>query len=450
MSPASPAPRFLKSALALTLTLGAGSGMFYLYRIASGADVPVSHRQLHAHSQILGFAALAIMGIAFHVLPRRFGAAAIATGAAAAPRSLQSAVLWLMVAGVVLRNVGQPFAFFALGRAASLASGLLEAAAGVLFTIHVTEAVRDRDDPMVPFLRASCAFLLATLALSVVQGAWIAGQRDATLPPHLTEPFNALALHGFLLSWVFAFALRMVPSFLRLPPPRRWTGPVTLTLLSAGVSLSSVTALPALAAAASVLRDLGAGLVAVSVLAYGIGLGVPWRRATGPVRSDDGGSGTAIRLAFGALALWAPLVLGAIAVARLTSFPAQNPWWNDAARHLFTVGFLTLLMVGVGTRLLPVFAGRRLWSPLAARASWMLVACGAALRLFQYPGAFWPAWYRAGSVMGVPVVAGLSLFALNLARTTQPQPEAASSSPSLLGHQRGPVAPAAGAQGGQV
>ncbi len=437
MSHASPAPRFLKGALALTLTLGAGSGMFYLYRIAAGADVPVSHRQLHAHSQILGFAALAIMGIAFHVLPRRLGAAA-------APRRLESAVLWLMVAGVVLRNLGQPFAFFAPGRAACLASGLLEAAAGTLFTIHVVETVRRRDDAMVPFLRASCTFLLATLALSVVQGAWIAGQRDATLPAHLTEPFNALALHGFLLSWVFGFALRMVPSFLGLPPPKRWTGPVTLTLLSAGVSLSGVTALPALAAAAPVLRDLGAGLVAVSALAYGIGLGVPWRRATVPGRSDDAKSGTAIRLAFGALVLWALLVLGAVAAARLSSFPAQNPWWNDAARHLFTVGFLTLLMVGVGTRLLPVFTGRRLWSPLAARTSWMLVACGAGLRLFQYPGAFWPSWYRAGSVMGVPVVAGLVLFALNLARTMRPQPEAASSGTTLPAYPRGPAAPAAG------
>lgn len=438
MSHASPAPRFLKAALALTLTLGAGSGMLYLYRIAAGADVPVSHRQLHAHSQVLGFAALAIMGIAFHVLPRRFGAAE-------APRSLQSAVLWLLVAGVVLRNLGQPFAFFALGRAACLASGLLEAAAGVLFTLHVFETVRGRDDPMVPFLRASCTFLLATLAFSVVQGAWIAGQRDATLPVHLTEPFNALALHGFLLSWAFAFALRMVPSFLRLPPPRRWTGPVTLTLLSAGVGLSAVAALPAVAAGAPALRDLGAGLAAASALAYGIGLGVPWRRATGPDRTDDAKSGPAIRLAFGALALWALLVLGAIGAARLTSFPAQNPWWNDAARHLFTVGFLTLLMVGVGTRLLPVFAGRRLWSPVAARASWILVASGAALRLLQYPGAFWPEWYRVGSVMGVPVVAGLLLFALNLERTTRRQPEAASPGPTLPAYPGGPVAPAAGA-----
>src|SRR5262249_59807637 len=56
-------PGFLIASLTITLTLGAGSGLFYLWRMGMGAEVPVSHRQIHAHSQILGFAALFIMGI---------------------------------------------------------------------------------------------------------------------------------------------------------------------------------------------------------------------------------------------------------------------------------------------------------------------------------------------------------------------------------------------------
>ena len=48
-----------------------------LAKIAAGADVPISHRQIHGHTQILGFAALFLMGIAFHALPRILGLAGV-------------------------------------------------------------------------------------------------------------------------------------------------------------------------------------------------------------------------------------------------------------------------------------------------------------------------------------------------------------------------------------
>src|SRR5204863_7818915 len=51
-------PHFILGSLFLTLTLGATAGMINLLRIAAGADVSLSHRQIHGHTQILGFAAL--------------------------------------------------------------------------------------------------------------------------------------------------------------------------------------------------------------------------------------------------------------------------------------------------------------------------------------------------------------------------------------------------------
>ncbi len=51
--------------------------MINLLRIAAGADVPISHRQIHGHAQVLGFAGLFLMGIAFHALPRILGTGAL-------------------------------------------------------------------------------------------------------------------------------------------------------------------------------------------------------------------------------------------------------------------------------------------------------------------------------------------------------------------------------------
>jgi hypothetical protein len=95
-------PHFILGSLLLTLTLGATTGMINLLRIAAGADVPLSHRQIHGHTQILGFAALFLMGIAYHALPRILGVAGSLRPGRTSPRL----AFWLMFIGVVARNAG--------------------------------------------------------------------------------------------------------------------------------------------------------------------------------------------------------------------------------------------------------------------------------------------------------------------------------------------------------
>lgn len=409
--PAPFSPRFLVASLVVTLTLGAGSGMLYLWRIGAGADVPLSHRQIHGHSQVLGFVALFLFGIAFHALPRMFGARP-------ASDRLQRVVLWSMLGGVLARNIGQPFAGYGFGRALSLLSGPLEATSGTLFALFVLFALSTAKDagPIVPFLRLGTISLLAALALSVVQGSWIAGHLDATLPGSLTEPFYVLSLFGFVLSWVFGFASRMVPAFLGTGPAHVPLLRACLLALASGVALESGSF--ALSGdTAALARDAGRLLAAAAVLLFIASLGVLWRSRKVGAPRVAGAPDAALRAAFAFLALWAALRVASVLLGRFTSWPASNPWWTDAARHVFTVGFLMLLMIAIGFRVVPVFSGRTLWSPRLARVTWILVAVGAAMRLLQYPAAFQPDLYRIGSLMGVPVVSALVLFAVNLRKT---------------------------------
>src|SRR5206468_7770468 len=121
--------------------------------------------------------------------------------------------------------------------------------------------------------------------------------------------------------------------------------------------------------------------VALSALLYLGGNGFLWRRAAFPMLRTPGAPTAAIRLAFGWLGLWAVLELSAVVLVRTTRVPAQNLWWADAARHSFTIGFLTLLIVGMSFRILPVFSGKTLWSPRMAYATYGLLVLAAALRL---------------------------------------------------------------------
>jgi len=418
-------PHFILGSLFLTLTLGATAGMINLLRIAAGADVSLSHRQIHGHTQILGFAALFLMGIAYHALPRILGVAGSMPKTRFSPR----AAFWLMASGVIARNFGQPLGFYPAGRALSLLSAFLETAGTALFVSFVFGLIRrvregkyDRRDPLLRFVRmGTLAFALA-MAVNAAQGVWLAGHVETALPVSLTEPFFAAAVYGFLLAWIYGFGNRVVTLFLGLAPARRGTPEMALVTQAAGVLLSVASWVPVLPdGPALLLRDAGLCLIAVSALVYLAGNGFLWRRPVFAVPRVPGSPAVAIRCAFGCLAVWSLLEIAAVVLSRTTRIPAQNLWWSDAARHTFTVGFLTLVIIGMSFRILPVFSGKALWSPRLAQVTYGLVLLGTAMRLLQYPAAFEPLFYRIGSYMGIPVVLALLLFTFNLMRTMRPK-----------------------------
>ncbi len=412
-------PHFLVGSLLLTLTLGATTGMINLIRIAAGGEVPIDHRQIHGHTQVLGFAALFLMGIAYHAFPRILGVGGVRPGRAA------RASFWLMLSGVLLRNAGQPFGLHPAGRLASLFSGILELAAGLLFARYVFDVLRQappgkyaKRDPMHVFVAGGTACFVLALLLAAAQGAWLAGHADTVLPAALNEPFYFAALYGFLLAWIYGFGHRVVSMFLGVGAPVRGTAEAAFVAQMIGVACAAVSWVPGIPDAAGLaLRDAAWALVAISALLFLGGNGFLWRRSNLPMLRTPGSPTVAIRMAFGWLAVWAVLQLGAVLVVRTTEFPARNLWWADAARHAFTIGFLTLLIVGMSFRILPVFSGKKLWSAKMAWATYGLLTLGAALRLLQYPAAFHPVLYQVGSWMGIPVVLALCFYLYNLVRT---------------------------------
>jgi hypothetical protein len=284
---------------------------------------------------------------------------------------------------------------------------------------------------MLRFIRFGTICFLAAMAVNAVPGLWLAGHLETALPVGLTEPFYFAALYGFLLAWIYGFRK---PRGFSLPRsgagatpgrPRRHLSPRRAESPSRSVRTFRAS-VPFSAALA--LRDSGLVLAALSALVFLFGHGFLWRRAQMPALRTPGAPTAAIRAAFGCLALWALLEISAVVLSRATKLPAQNLWWSDAARHVFTIGFSTLLIVGMSFRILPVFSGKTLWSPRMAVATYALLLVGVGMRLLQYPAAFRPVFYEVGSFMGVPVVAALLLFVFNLIRTMNGEGERPQSS----------------------
>ena len=414
----SPAPRnlfpsFVFTAAALAVTLGVSMGGWAIWRMAfaTGTVLP-SHLQVHAHVQLMGFAGLFILGVAFQALPRIFGVAPPS-------RQVLLAVLFGVGGGALLRAIGQPLAPWAIGRLLSLFSGALELAGVFAFAAWAFPALSRRGaaaDPLSLHLLLGTVWAVAATALSVAQAAFLAGHVESEIPGGLVEPFYAIALYGFVLSWVFGFASRMVPAFLGLPrPPVRSARTVAL-LQGAGVLLLAAAWIPGPAAATS--RALT--LIGTLFLAAAIFLFLAASRFLAPFARVAGSR--SLRAPFVFLGLFAALSTSAC-LGELSGASIHKFVW-DGARHVYTIGFLTLLILAMSLRIVPAFTGRALARPREARLALALVGAAAVARAMQIPVAL--GWgglplYRLVGTTGIFATAGFLLWAQVLVATLRPR-----------------------------
>ena len=272
--PPSPfSPHFVIGSLFLTLTLGATTGMINLLRIAAGGDVPIDHRQIHGHTQVLGFAALFLMGIAYHALPRILGHRRGRSLASCRSRRASGSCF---SASSCVTSDSRSASTRTAGCCRLLSAGM-ELASAVLFVrfvfallTRVREGKYDRKDPLLRFVRAGTVCFGAAMAVVAAQGLWLAGNIDSVLPASLNEAFYFVALYGFLLAWIYGFGHRLVSLFLGVGPaargrgvrdPRRHRWRVCCSTRRPGFPASRTPA-------ALALRDAGLGLAAFSALVF--------------------------------------------------------------------------------------------------------------------------------------------------------------------------------------
>ncbi|MEO8601315.1 MAG: cbb3-type cytochrome c oxidase subunit I [bacterium] len=394
--------RFLVTSLLFALTFGTVLGALILAALTAPFGVltalPIyAARTAHAHAQVFGFAALFVMGVAYHALPR-----VAATTLAAPP--LAAASYWLQTGGVLAIAIGAfldaplgPDLHIAGATALVLASLAFAAVVGVTLAAGSPTAER-----IEIWLLAGCAWLVAAslLALAVACGF-------TALVPALWDA----ALYGFIGSWIFGFGLRMLPAFLQLRAATGGRRLMALAYQAATIAWVGVAALRPTSPLPAARTLAGAALCA-AVLVYVGRLGIVTARRREPL------AGRFFEAAYGWLLVWVVCVPAASAVTAQLGGEIPPPV-ADFGRHAFTFGFLTQMIVGVALRILPALSGAPLWSQAWRDATFWLLNGTVALRGLQAvvalggPPALWP----FTAVSGVLGVAALVAFAFNLAMT---------------------------------
>jgi len=405
-SPRSPTPPFVWTATLLALSAGFGLGAG-LFAHPAGAWWPAA-AQAHGHAQLFGWAGLLVLGVSFHFLPRLRGAPLAGAG-------LVPWVLALYGGGVALRVLLQPLAAGTPALAGVLPLTALLELAGALLAVGVLGVTLWRGaplqtrlglSPVLPYFVLGFFSLLASLLLNAL-GLAAAAATGAALVP---APWQPLLIHltffGFLVPLSLAMSARTFPLYLGVRPPssRALAGVLGglgiglgLRLAGMGAALSGVEALGslvegvALLAAAWVLdAPLGRtrGEVAAAAQARARALGVA-PRSPAPLPPEVAPANALLRTAYAWLVL-AALLLLAGAAARLGAGPVPPA---DAERHALGAGFIALLILGMGARLLPGFLGRRLAS---ARLVWVTLWLGNAAAVLRAVPALVP-WLLAMS-----------------------------------------------------
>jgi hypothetical protein len=416
---------FFKSGMAVMLTLGATWGAYLLLRIGLGGSftaVGIHEVNAHGHAQIFGWVGLFVMGFAYQAFPR-FKHTTLAF-----PR-LAYATLWMMLVGLVARSLLEPFAASAAWLVIPAeAAAVLEVVAIALFIWNIVATFRGSGKPLAFYdyyiLNALVWFFIQAVYDACYLAATLhAGDRQQLVDLVATwqGPLREIQIHGFALLMILGVSQRIFHHFYGLPAPSQQISRAALVLLNVAIDgevlglILMRTAGHAWAALwySSVL--LLAGTVAMLVWNWRI-----FSRATDVDRSLK-----FLRTAYvwllvslGMLVLVPAYQFGLLRLLAPASDAAQIGFshaYYGAIRHAITVGFISLMIVGVSSKVVPTLNGvdvhalSPLWGP------YLFLNAGCALRVIgQTVTDFAPEAFPVAGVSGLLEVTGLTLWATHL------------------------------------
>ncbi len=413
--------------LTSALLMGAGVGFVLATVLTLSLALHISFgtwwiatAQAHGHVQLYGWAGLFVIGVALHFLPRLRGT----------PLAMPRLVPWILttvVAGLLLRTLSQPLFLITGSRIWAIlliSSGVLECAALVTVVSQVGLTAwrgpalvsRPAFVGVFPFLvGAFCALGIASCVnlASVVQASTSNG-----LVPITTDNLNVtLGLFGFLVPMALAMSAQSLPMYAGLEAfPRRILWPMAgvyfsgLVLASGGMLASSQKS-----DWTSILNGLGMLLMGIVILIF-ISVFMRMMRTRGRlpekvarlapspeaaiqnyqqhVSNERKKYGPFVALVASAY-IWALLSSVLLIVDGFSTLFGYTPFFViDAIRHSLTVGFITLLICGISSRMIPGFSGGRIASPALVNATLWLGNTAALLRV--------------GSVLLATVIAAIS------------------------------------------
>lgn len=357
------------AAVLLGVLAGFSLGAYFAALLALGATPPQwfgAAIQIHGHIQLLGWTGLFIIAVSLYKLPRL-------TSTPPLPPGTLSIISATVLAGLLLRTGGQLGLAFnpqaSMQRTIAAFGCVLESAGMIYFAVlGLSRIISYKAQPgayaassIKPFLVVSIAGWVSYAVLNGLLGVDFLSKESDVFTARLNSLGIDYYLHGVLLPTCLAYSLSTFPIFLRLRAPN-WPVWRPAALYAAGFACLL------LAPIVDSLQAIGAALRGLAVLWVVwkldlLRLNAPWfvkfrghsDRANRPPRraaADYGQFGNFEWLLYSAY-IWlvAGVLLdlaGALGAANLS---------GSVVRHIYFLGFVTQLILGMAARMIPGFLG---------------------------------------------------------------------------------------------
>jgi uncharacterized protein DUF1858/NnrS protein len=415
--------RFFKAAILTMFTFGCVMGGVNLAIMAARHQLASLDLRAvtwaHAHAQVAGWVTFFIMGFAYQAIPR-FKFVPLWR-----PR-LACATLWVMAPALAVRATADLFLPNGAWLTAGTMAGVVEWMVATTFVLIIIQTIRQSKQPAEPyerFLIAALGWMLVAFAFDLwvfTQTAGISGYRGwVTFIGRIDAPWRDLQLLGFAGTMILGVSQRFLPfiyGFREVPASTSnrvlwlWNLSIAGNIVAYSFLIQTKLVVWGLALELSVLGLLAS--VTVLVRAFGVFF----------VKVDSDRSLPFIRAAWA----WSLVALGLFAL--LPVYTASKGLVFSHAyfggyRHAFTVGFISMMIVGVSSKIVPVLCGLSPTQVSTLRATFWLINIGNGMRVvFQILTDSYAWAYPLMAASAWIEVTGLAIWAVDLWRAMGRRP----------------------------
>lgn len=420
--------RFFKAGIVTVLSVGALWGATNLLTIGLKGSflqlnlLPAIHA--HAHAMIFGWVGMFVMGFAYQSFPR------FKNTTLWRPK-LANLSFWLLGAGIVARMIAELWQPAAWAVVLATASAAAEIGAVVLFLLVLYRTAQQSLEPHNPyemFMGAAFLWFLAGTVLSQIFffAKLTAGSQEQLIHriALIDGPLRDIQLLGFAAFIIAGVSQRLVPTVYGFPAPRHDRRSWIFALMMASLLLN-IASYVLFLTARNRLFGVGLELAYLLMPIWAVLLVRQVNLFATPERPDR--TLKFIRAAYLWLLVATAMMPFFIPYGILTHQGFAHAYLG-AHRHAFTVGFISLMIMGVSAKIVPILAGVEARSLSSLWGPFLLMNIGNTLRVtLQLATDFTPAAYPLVGFTGFIEVVGLTWWGIelwrtmNLARTNRPR-----------------------------
>ena len=407
--------KFIKTAIIVSVTTGCLYGAIKLFQVGLAGSFDVLLRraiQMHGSSQLVGWVGLYIMGFFYFILPRLKGTILVG-------RRWANLSYFLILAGLIIRAL-----FYTVESSDTplypFIAGLLDTGAAAIFLGVCWSTLKRSTEPkgiqdnfllagMVWFLVSGIIYSILNLQLFLglfkTEDPLLAG----SVPPYLFSAWVHLFLMGFVFNFIFGISSKTISSFLDTPPVREGMVRKFFWIFNLSLVGYVISALTRIQKVYFVTLLLIAHFTWIFILSLGV-----FEKKVGDLDDVqmDRSHERFIRVGYA----WLAISLGIALFQLLSRDPYTLHMLRGAANHGYTVGFVSMLMIGYSMKMIPVFTGNRIWSGTLTNWTFWLLNIGNGTRIgFEILSATKnPAIHQIVGFTGFLEVIALFLFGINI------------------------------------